>query len=93
MVTQLDIDNSQKKMSPLVTQFESSIFTFCKRILSKINWTHHLLILSKTKGIEEKLYYLFRLGSCPHEPKSLTVNMVRGDTNHGKNKTWNNLQS
>ncbi|WP_293307318.1 PDDEXK nuclease domain-containing protein [Pedobacter sp. UBA5917] len=60
VVTQLDcIDNQNDvKVSPPVTQLGNNSFEFCKRILSKINWAHHLLILSKTKGIEEKFYYL-----------------------------------
>ena len=57
LLTKLQADHNLK-VSPVVTQLESSIFTFCKRILLKINWTHHLLILSKTKGIEENQHSL-----------------------------------
>lgn len=57
-VTQKGNKNKIEKVSPLVTQIEGTVFEFCKKVLSKINWTHHLLILSKTKRIEEKLFYL-----------------------------------
>lgn len=58
VVTQIEVESNNQKVSPVVTQLENTVFTFCSRILSKINWTHHLLILSKTKSIEEKLFYL-----------------------------------
>lgn len=58
VVTQKESKNKIEKVSPLETQIEDTVFEFCKKILSKINWTHHLLILSKTKRIEEKLFYL-----------------------------------
>jgi predicted nuclease of restriction endonuclease-like (RecB) superfamily len=58
LVTQIEVENNDQKVSPVVTQLEKTVFIFCNQILSKINWTHHLLILSKTKGIEEKLFYL-----------------------------------
>lgn len=58
LVTQIEVENNDQKVSPLVTQLENTFFIFCNQILSKINWTHHLLILSKTKSIEEKLFYL-----------------------------------
>ncbi|RNL55138.1 PDDEXK nuclease domain-containing protein [Pedobacter jejuensis] len=54
LMTQL----SNEKVSPVVTQMENLVQRFCDKILSKISWTHHLLILSKTKSIEEKLFYL-----------------------------------
>ena len=57
-VTHKGNKNKIEKVSPLVTQIEGTVFEFCKKVLSKINWTHHLLILSKTKRIEEKLFYL-----------------------------------
>lgn len=57
-VTQKENKNKIEKVSPLETQIEDTVFEFCKKVLSKINWTHHLLILSKTKRIEEKLFYL-----------------------------------
>lgn len=57
-VTQKGNKNKIEKVSPLVTQIKGTVFEFCKKVLSKINWTHHLLILSKTKRIEEKLFYL-----------------------------------
>lgn len=46
------------KVSPVETQMRNGSLEFCKRILAKISWTHHLLILSKTKSIEEKIFYL-----------------------------------
>lgn len=58
VVTQLEVESNIQKVSPLVTQLENGVSIFYTRILSKINWTHHLLILSKTKSIEEKLFYL-----------------------------------
>lgn len=66
LLTQLQVAENLQ-VSPPVSQLENSIFIFCKSILSKINWTHHLLILSKTKGIEEKLYYL---NQCLYEKLS-----------------------
>lgn len=60
METQLNtVENQQdKKVSPVVTQIENSIYTFLKKILTQINWTHHLLILSKAKTVDEKLFYI-----------------------------------
>lgn len=59
-VTQIQyVDNLEDtNVSPLVTPLNSRLLTFCKKILSKVSWTHHLLILSKSKSIEEKLFYL-----------------------------------
>lgn len=48
-------------VSPLVTQIEQTeneAFTIVSAVLTQISWTHHLLILSKTKSIEEKLFYI-----------------------------------
>ena len=60
VVTQLQVVDSElnKFVSPLVTQIENAVFTFAKNVLTVINWTHHLLILSKTKTAEEKLFYI-----------------------------------
>lgn len=60
LATQLKgIDNQVNKFEPPpVTQIEDTIFTFAKNILASISWAHHLLILSKTKAAEEKLFYL-----------------------------------
>ncbi|MBC6108855.1 DUF1016 N-terminal domain-containing protein [Pedobacter fastidiosus] len=55
-VSQIQVESNNQKVTPVVTQLENNIFTFCKRILSKTNWTHHLLIFSKTKSIEEKSF-------------------------------------
>lgn len=49
------------KVSPVVTQLENQeieIENFIKNMLSKVSWSHHLLILNKAKTIEEKLFYL-----------------------------------
>lgn len=60
LLTQIQyLDNlHDENVSPLATPLNSSSLAFCKKILSKISWTHHLLILSKSKSIEEKLFYL-----------------------------------
>ncbi|WP_316802014.1 YhcG family protein [Pedobacter nototheniae] len=47
-----------KFVSPVETQIEDAISTFLKNILTQVNWTHHLLILSKAKTVDEKLFYL-----------------------------------
>lgn len=57
LLTQMQ-NKENTNVSPLVTPLNSSSLAFCKKILSKISWTHHLLILSKSKSIEEKLFYL-----------------------------------
>jgi predicted nuclease of restriction endonuclease-like (RecB) superfamily len=49
------------KVSPVVTQLENQeneIENFIKNMLSKVSWSHHLLILNKAKTIKEKLFYL-----------------------------------
>jgi len=60
VVTQVrSVENQiDKFVSPLVTQLDETVLIFCKNILANINWTHHLLILSKAKSNEEKLFYL-----------------------------------
>ncbi len=48
-------------VSPLVTLFQKEEYLltkFVSLILSHISWTNHLMILSKTKTLEEKLFYL-----------------------------------
>ncbi len=60
LVSQI-LNNQNTVVSPLVTQLENkenAIENFIKPMLGKISWTHHLLILNKTKTIEEKLFYL-----------------------------------
>jgi predicted nuclease of restriction endonuclease-like (RecB) superfamily len=37
---------------------ENQIESFVKTMLIRISWSHHLLILSKTKTNEEKLFYM-----------------------------------
>jgi len=52
---------SSEFVSPLVTQIEQAeneALTFVSAVLSQISWTHHLLILSKTRTTEEKLFYI-----------------------------------
>ncbi len=48
-------------VSPLVTQIEQAeneAFAFVSPAVTQISWTHHLLILSKTRTTEEKLFYI-----------------------------------
>lgn len=48
-------------VSPVVTQIqqtENEALAIVSAVLTQISWTHHLLILSKTKSIEEKLFYI-----------------------------------
>lgn len=48
-------------VSPLATQMkkpEKEVLEFITTLITQISWTHHLLILSKTKTVEEKLFYL-----------------------------------
>lgn len=55
-------ENQQNtKVSPLVTQLqatENQPIGFVSSLVTQISWTHHLLILSKTKTAEEKIFYL-----------------------------------
>lgn len=57
-------ENEVKKiMSPLVTQLQSydgQAFKFVSPLVTQISWTHHLLILSKTKTVEEKIFYFIQ---------------------------------
>jgi predicted nuclease of restriction endonuclease-like (RecB) superfamily len=60
LVSQI-LNEQNKKVSPLATQLanqKDEIENFIKTMLCKVSWTHHLLILNKTKTIEEKLFYL-----------------------------------
>ncbi|MFN4147047.1 MAG: YhcG family protein [Runella sp.] len=48
-------------VSPLATQLqknEKETLEFVTTLATQLNWTHHLLILSKTKTAEEKLFYI-----------------------------------
>ncbi|MEX0966644.1 MAG: PDDEXK nuclease domain-containing protein [Bacteroidia bacterium] len=48
-------------VSPGLTQFKypgNQHIIFVSSVLTRLSWTHHLLILSKTKTPEEKLFYL-----------------------------------
>ncbi|MES2776288.1 MAG: PDDEXK nuclease domain-containing protein [Bacteroidota bacterium] len=62
-VTQL---KSAKKAKPqivssMMTQLQNVDFQYSKfvsSLMTQINWTHHLMILSKTKSAGEKLFYL-----------------------------------
>lgn len=48
-------------VSPLVTQIEkveNEALGIVSVVLTQISWTHHLLILSKTRTTEEKLFYI-----------------------------------
>lgn len=48
-------------VSPLATQLqktEKETLKFVTTLVTQLSWTHHLLILSKTKTVEEKLFYI-----------------------------------
>ncbi len=50
-------------VSAVLTQLqnpENKIDKFVSAVLTQISWTNHLLILSKTKFFEEKLYYIYQ---------------------------------
>ncbi|OYQ40612.1 hypothetical protein CHU92_04485 [Flavobacterium cyanobacteriorum] len=52
-----------KIVSPLATQLQlvdSQVFKFVSPLVTQISWTHHLLILSKTKTVEEKIFYFIQ---------------------------------
>ncbi|MFN4233237.1 MAG: YhcG family protein [Bacteroidia bacterium] len=52
-----------KLMSPQVTQLQvadNQISKFVTPLVTQISWTHHLLILSKTKTVEEKIFYFIQ---------------------------------
>lgn len=47
------------KVSPLVTQLDTSHLSSLKgSILVEISWSNHLLILSKSTSLEEKIFYI-----------------------------------
>jgi predicted nuclease of restriction endonuclease-like (RecB) superfamily len=63
LVTQLQNPENEivEIVSPAVTQldeFEKRAGAFVSSVLTKISWTHHLLILSKAKLPEEKMFYI-----------------------------------
>lgn len=63
VVTQLQLSDIKDNVivSPLVTLLhteEKLLNKFVSGLLAQISWTNHLLILSKTKSLEEKLFYL-----------------------------------
>lgn len=50
-------------VSPVVTQLQlpdNNVFKFVSPLVTQISWTHHLLILSKTKTVEEKIFYFIQ---------------------------------
>lgn len=50
-------------MSPVVTQLQITdkhVNKFVSPLVTQISWTHHLLILSKTKTVEEKIFYFIQ---------------------------------
>ncbi|HMP29052.1 MAG TPA: PDDEXK nuclease domain-containing protein, partial [Saprospiraceae bacterium] len=57
-------ENDVKKfVSPLVTQLQNAdndVTKFVSPLVTQISWTHHLLILSKTKTKEEKIFYFIQ---------------------------------
>ncbi len=63
LVTQLQINEDEDIIivSPPVTQFvgaKNQVLDFITKLLIQLSWTHHLLLLSKTKTIEERLFYI-----------------------------------
>jgi predicted nuclease of restriction endonuclease-like (RecB) superfamily len=63
LVTQLQNPDSEvvEIVSPVVTQLETpeeKVLKFIPKLVSQISWTHHLLILSKTRSAEEKMFYI-----------------------------------
>jgi len=58
VMTQIQTANNQKDeiVSSLMTQFH--VNDIRKTVLAKISWTHHLLIISRTKTNEEREFYL-----------------------------------
>lgn len=63
MATQLKTSKSTDNefVSSLPTQLQgadSQYSVFVSSVMTQISWTHHLMILSKTKSSEEKLFYL-----------------------------------
>jgi predicted nuclease of restriction endonuclease-like (RecB) superfamily len=63
LVTQLQNSDSEvvEIVSPVVTQLETpeeKVLKFIPMLVSQISWTHHLLILSKTRSAEEKMFYI-----------------------------------
>ena len=56
-----EVYTSPSFVSPAVTQMQnadSESIAFMSPLVTQISWTHHLLILSKTKTAEEKLFYI-----------------------------------
>lgn len=54
--------NDKPIVSSLMTQLQLSdiqYIEFVSSLMTQITWTHHLMLLSKTKTSEEKLYYSF----------------------------------
>lgn len=55
------IDNQSQIVSTVSRQFNknnNASTSIILPLLTKISWSHHLLILSKTKSIEEKFFYI-----------------------------------
>jgi predicted nuclease of restriction endonuclease-like (RecB) superfamily len=50
------------KMQPPAAQIESPIYwtDFANTPIAKVSWSHHMILLDKTKGREERNYYLQR---------------------------------
>ncbi|GAB1414810.1 PDDEXK nuclease domain-containing protein [Paludibacter sp.] len=58
---QTNDNKGNKIVSPPVTQLqtdENEVIKFVSSMVTQLSWTHHLLILSKTKTAEEKIFYL-----------------------------------
>ncbi|MFD2285642.1 DUF1016 family protein [Pedobacter petrophilus] len=59
----IDVDHKNPIASALLTQLENSDnqqVIFVSALLTQISWTNHLLILSKTKSGEEKIFYIYQ---------------------------------
>ena len=55
--------SSEAFVTPLATQLQkpdNEAANIVSSLLSQINWSNHLLILSKTKNVEERLFYIQR---------------------------------
>lgn len=54
----LQIDNNKISLSRSKQLVDNEGVGFVSSVVTQISWTHHLLILSKTKNTEEKIFYI-----------------------------------
>lgn len=59
--------NKNKKVQPLVAKLQQSVnqynisfYDFAQNDFAKITWSHHLILIDKTKTTEERKYYIQR---------------------------------